>query len=107
MKKYSEYAVTLALAPCSASQFKQAVEAIYGKETKDLRESFVAQLNYLFYNGKGNEGKTMYDALNSVTEWNDHYSRKTKDARINYSQFGAGANSSRRAMSVLLEMAEV
>jgi hypothetical protein len=107
MQKYNEYAETLAASPCSAAQFRQAVEAIYGKEIKDMRESFVSQLNYLFYNGKGNEGKTMYDALNSVTEWNDHYSRKTKDARVNYSQFGAGANSSRRAMQVLLELAEV
>ena len=107
MRKYSEYAETLASAPCSAAQFRQAVEAIYGKETKDMRQSFVDQLNNLFYNGKGNEGKTMYDALNSVTEWNDHYSRKSKDARVNYSQFGAGANTSRRAMGVLLELATV
>ena len=107
MKKYSEYAVTLALAPCSASQFKQAVEAIYGKETKDMRQSFVDQLNNLFYNGKGNEGKTMYDCFNAVTEHATHYSRKSKDARMNYAQFGQGATTNRRAMAVLTEMATV
>jgi phage/plasmid-like protein (TIGR03299 family) len=107
MKKYSEYAVDLALAPCSASQFKQAVEAIYGKEIKDMRESFVSQLNNLFYNGKGNEGRTMYDCFNAVTEHASHYSRKSKDARMNYAQFGAGATTNRRAMAVLTEMATV
>jgi hypothetical protein len=107
MKKYSEYAETLVSAPCSAAQFKQAVEAIYGKETKDLRQSFVDQLNNLFYNGKGNEGKSFYDAFNAVTEHAAHYSRKTKDARMNYAQFGAGANTNRRAMAVLTEMAAV
>jgi phage/plasmid-like protein (TIGR03299 family) len=107
MRKYSEYVETLASAPCSAAQFKQAVESIYQKPVEGMRDNFVAQLNHLFYNGKGNEGKTMYDALNSVTEWNDHYSRKSKDARMNYSQFGAGANTSRRAMVVLTEMATV
>jgi phage/plasmid-like protein (TIGR03299 family) len=107
MKKYSEYAETLVSAPCSAAQFKQAVEAIYGKETKDLRQSFVDQLNNLFYNGKGNEGKSFYDAFNAVTEHAAHYSRKTKDARMNYAQFGAGATTNRRAMAVLTEMATV
>ncbi len=107
MKKYAEYAETLASAPCSPLQFARAVEAIYQKPVDKLRDNFVSQLNNLFYNGKGNEGKTFYDALNSVTEWNDHYSRKSKEARMNYSQFGAGVNTSRRAMSVLLEMAAV
>jgi phage/plasmid-like protein (TIGR03299 family) len=107
MRKYSEYAETLVSAPCSAAQFKQAVEAIYGKETKDMRQSFVDQLNNLFYNGKGNEGRTMYDCFNAVTEHATHYSRKSKDARMNYAQFGAGANTNRRAMAVLTEMATV
>ena len=107
MRKYSEYAETLVSAPCSAAQFKQAVEAIYGKETKDMRESFVSQLNNLFYSGKGNEGKTMYDCFNAVTEHSSHYSRKSKDARMNYAQFGAGATTNRRAMQVLTEMAAV
>jgi phage/plasmid-like protein (TIGR03299 family) len=107
MRKYSEYAETLAAAPCSAAQFKQAVEAIYQKPADKLRDSFVSQLNNLFYNGKGNEGKSFYDAFNAVTEHATHYSRKSKDARMNYSQFGQGAATNRRAMAVLTEMATV
>jgi phage/plasmid-like protein (TIGR03299 family) len=107
MKKYSDYAETLASTPCSAAQFKQAVEAIYQKPVDKMRDNFVAQLNQLFYNGKGNEGKTMYDCFNCVTEFATHYSRKSKDARMNYSQFGQGAVINRRAMSVLLDLAAV
>jgi phage/plasmid-like protein (TIGR03299 family) len=107
MRKYSEYAETLAAAPCSASQFKQAVEAIYGKETKDLRENLVAKLNANFYNGIGTEGKSFYCAFNSITQFVTHDSRKSKEARMNYSQFGQGAAISRRAMQVLTEMAAV
>jgi phage/plasmid-like protein (TIGR03299 family) len=107
MRKYAEHAETLAGARCTNAQFKQAVEAIYGKEIKDLRSSFVDQLNNLFYNGKGNEGRTMYDAFNACTEHSSHYSRKSVDARMNYSQFGAGAAINRRAMAVLTEMATV
>jgi phage/plasmid-like protein (TIGR03299 family) len=107
MKKYSEYAETLASAPCSASQFKQAMEAIYGKETKDMRQSFIDKLNANFYNGIGTEGKSFYCAFNSITQFNTHDSRKSKDARLNYSQFGQGAAISRKAMSVMLELAAV
>ena len=105
MRKYSEYVETLADTKCTSTQFKEAVENIYGKSTDKLRGSFVDQLNNLFYNGKGNSGKTMYDAFNAVTEFATHYSRKSADGRFNYSNFGRGAELNRKAMAVLTEMA--
>ena len=105
MRKYSEYVETLADTKCTSTQFKQAVEQIYGKPADKLRDSFVDQLNNLFYNGKGNSGKTMYDCFNAVTEYATHYSRKNADGRFNYANFGKGANINRRAMAVLTEMA--
>jgi hypothetical protein len=107
MEKYSEYVETLAGARCTETQFKQAVENIYGKKEGDMRDSFVSQLNNLFYNGRGNEGKTMYDAFNAVTEYATHYSRKSVEGRFNYANFGKGADLNRRAMAVLAEMAAV
>lgn len=107
MQKYSEYVETLAGAHCTTAQFKQAVEEIYGKKTESLRDSFVSQLNSLFYGGKGNSGKTFYDAFNAVTEYATHYSRKSSDGRYNYANFGKGADINRRAMAVLTEMAAV
>ena len=107
MRKYSEYVETLAGANCTSTQFKQAVEEIYGKPADKLRESFVDQLNNLFYNGKGNSGKTFYDCFNAITEFASHYSRKTSDGRFNYSNFGRGAGLNRKAMAVLTEMAAV
>ena len=105
MRKYSEYVETLADTKCTTTQFKQAVEEIYGKSTDKLRDSFVDQLNNLFYNGKGNSGKTFYDCFNAITEYATHYSRKSADGRFNYSNFGKGADINRRAMAVLSEMA--
>jgi phage/plasmid-like protein (TIGR03299 family) len=107
MRKYSEYVETLADTKCTSTQFKQAVESIYGKPADKLRDSFVDQLNNLFYNGKGNSGKTMYDAFNAVTEYATHYSRKSADGCFNYSNFGKGADINRRALAVLNEMALV
>jgi hypothetical protein len=107
MKKYAEYAETLATTRCTQSQFKDAVEAIYQKNASKMRDSFVNQLNTLFYSGKGNEGKTFYDAFNSITEYASNYSRKSTTGRFQYANFGQGANINRRALAVLTEMAAV
>jgi hypothetical protein len=105
MKRYSEYVEELAVASCSPAQFVTAVEKIYDKEYSKLRH--IETLNNLFYHGKGNEGKTFYDAFNSITEYASNYSRKTVSGRFQYANFGQGANINQRAMRVLTEMATV
>jgi len=105
MKKYSQYVDKLATTRCTETQFRNALESIYNKDTKDIRNA--KQLTNLFYAGKGNEGKTFYDAFNSITEFASNYSRKSVAGRLNYSQFGQGAAINQRAMSVLTEMATV
>jgi len=107
MAKYAEYTETLASARCTHSQFRDAVEKIYQKDVSSMRDSFVDQLDRLFYQGAGNEGRTMYDGLNSITEYASNYSRKTPAGRLNYSNFGQGARINQRAMRVLTEMAAV
>jgi hypothetical protein len=107
MKKYSEYIEPLALAPCSSVQFRNALEVIYDKDIKDLRVSFVDQLNSLFYNGAGNEGRTYADAFNAITDYNSNRSRKTAEGRFNYTNFGQGARVGQRAMAALSELAAV
>jgi hypothetical protein len=81
------------------------LESIYNKDTKDIRNA--KQLTNLFYAGKGNQGRTFYDAFNSITEFASNYSRKSVSGRLNYSQFGQGAAINQRAMAVLTEMATV
>ena len=107
MAKYAEYTETLASARCTHSQFRDAVEKIYQKDVSSMRDSFVDQLDRLFYQGAGNEGRTMYDGLNSITEYASNYSRKTPQGRFQYANFGQGARINQRAMRVLTEMAAV
>jgi phage/plasmid-like protein (TIGR03299 family) len=107
MKKYSEYAETLAQARCTTSQFRESLERIYERPVKDMRESFVSQLEELFHRGAGNEGRTFYDAWNSVTDYNSNQSRKTDSGRYLYTNFGQGSRVARRALGVLSEMAAV
>jgi phage/plasmid-like protein (TIGR03299 family) len=107
MKTYAEYMETLSGARCTNAQFKSFIEQVYNKPTDKMRDSFVAQLNSLFYTGKGNEGKTYHDAFNAVTEYASNYSRKTETGRFMYSQFGAGAGINNRALRAGLELAAV
>ena len=107
MQKYSEYVDKLATERCTAAQFRNALEVIYNKDVRKMRDSFVSQMNNLFYNGKGNEGRTYYDAFNAVTEYASNYSRKSSSGRFNYAQFGQGARINQRAMRVLTELAAV
>jgi len=107
MQKYSQYVDKLATTPCNSVQFRNALEEIYQKGVGTMRDSFVSQLNQLFYSGKGNEGRTYYDAFNAVTEYASNYSRKTVAGRFNYAQFGQGARINQRAMRVLTELAAV
>ena len=105
MQRYSEQVETLAAAPCSAGQFQQVIEKVTGKEIKNVRDSVVSKLNDLFYNGRGNEGRTMADAFNAWTDLSSNHSRKSATSRYFYSNFGAGAKVNEKAMRVLTEMA--
>lgn len=107
MQKYAEYAETLAQARCTTSQFRESLERIYERPVKDMRESFVTRLEELFHGGAGNEGRTFYDAWNSVTDYNSNESRKTESGRYLYTNFGQGSRVARRALGVLSEMAAV
>jgi hypothetical protein len=72
-----------------------------------MRDSFVSQLNSLFYGGKGNEGKSFYCAFNAITEYASNYSRKSVTGRFQYANFGQGARVNQRAMRVALDLAAV
>jgi len=107
MQTYAQYMEKLATTKCTASQFKTFIEEVYNKPTDKMRDSFVSQLNSLFYSGKGNEGKTYHDAFAAVTEYASNYSRKTTSGRFLYSQFGQGARINNRALRAGLELAAV
>jgi phage/plasmid-like protein (TIGR03299 family) len=107
MGTYAEYMEKLAGEKCTAAQFRNYLEVVYNKDIGKMRDSFVDQLNNLFYNGKGNEGKTYHDAFAAVTEYASNYSRKSISGRFLYSQFGQGARINNRALRAGLELAAV
>ena len=107
MSQYAEYMEKLSTSPCSAGQFTRYVEEVYRKDPQSMRDSFVSQLNSLFYSGRGNEGKTYHDAFNAITEYASNFSRRTAAGRFQYAQFGKGAKINNRALRAALELAAV
>jgi phage/plasmid-like protein (TIGR03299 family) len=107
MKTYAEYMEKLAGERCTGAQFRNYLEVVYNKDVDKMRDSFVSQLNDLFYNGKGNEGKTYHDAFAAVTEYASNYSRKSVSGRFLYSQFGQGARVNNRALRSALDLVAV
>jgi phage/plasmid-like protein (TIGR03299 family) len=104
MSIYAQKANQLATAKCNAAQYTKFLESLFNKEIKNVRESVVAKLNNLFRNGSGTEGKTFYDAFNSVTQYSSHESHKFEAARFNYANFGKGSTINQKAMDVALAM---
>ena len=105
MGKYAEHVEKLATTPCSPGQFNRAMAQVFDKDADKIKQ--IQTLNDLFYNGAGNEGRTLYDAFNAVTDFSSNRSRRDTAGRFNYANFGAGADLNQRAMRVLTELAAV
>jgi len=103
MRKFSEAAEVLATTKASESVVDQVIRAAYGKKENETVRSR-DRIQHLFRYGKGNEGKTLWDAFNAITEFVTHEGRKDQRAKFAYSNFGTGAALSRRAMDAALAL---
>ncbi|NJK58789.1 MAG: DUF932 domain-containing protein [Pleurocapsa sp. SU_5_0] len=54
--------------------------------------------------GRGNNGSTLWDAYNGVTEWLDHQRGNSQDTRLNSAWFGQSATTRAIAHQSALEL---
>ena len=104
MQRFSEAAEVLSSTKATVGVMDKIILAAYGKkegETVRNRDQIVDR----FFNGRGNEGSTLWDAFNAITEFNTHASGKTSEARFGYANFGTGASVARRAIDAALALA--
>ena len=106
MKMFQDAAETLSRAKATTAQVEQVFRSAYGKKQDETVRNW-DELWALYRNGRGNEGSTLWDAFNAVTEFSTHKSRKEADSRFAYSNFGSGATIARRAIDAALELAAV
>jgi phage/plasmid-like protein (TIGR03299 family) len=105
MRAYSAAADKLASTHMSIDQFRGFLETLYKRDINKMNN--VETYSSLFRSGTGggNQGNTLYDAFNAITDFGSNHSRKSEDGRLVYSNFGSGSKANSRAMAILMEMA--
>ena len=102
MRLYGEAAEQLASTPCGVGEVYAMIETVYGKDIENVRAA--NGIVKFFRNGAGNEGKTLYDAVNGFTEYYTHAAMKDGAKRFASQNFGRNASLSRRAFNTALAL---
>jgi hypothetical protein len=102
MGKYAQSVERLANRRCDSADLRTAIDRVFGEKFDAEKKE---RVRTLFHNGRGNEGVSLYDAFNAITDFTSHEVRKTSKAQFQYVNFGSGARINERAFSVLTEMA--
>lgn len=101
MGKYAQSVERLANRRCDADDLRIAIDRVFGEKLEDAKRD---RVRTLFHSGRGNEGVSLYDAFNAITDFTSHEVRKTSKAQFQYVNFGSGARINERAFRVLNEM---
>ena len=103
MKKYQEAVERLSSHRLVGSELDDIIAGAYGK--KDVSSIRAASnIRNLAHVGKGNNGNTLWDAVNGVTEYLTHESQKDSAKRFISTNFGRNAVIARRAMNTALAL---
>jgi phage/plasmid-like protein (TIGR03299 family) len=83
--------------------FELYVGEVLGTETPTSTRAY-PQIEANFLSGRGNLGKTLWDAYNGVTEWIDYQRGRSEATRLESAWFGESAAKRAKAHSVALEL---
>ena len=105
MSKYNDHIERLANRSCSTGEFHQTLEQAFQKRVKEMKSAQVDKLENLFRRGRGNEGKSLYDAFNAITDFTSNEARKSTKTRFQFVNFGTGNRVNQRAFRALNQLA--
>lgn len=99
----------LANTSINLSTLEKYVKIVFSqKETvSDSKSRLLDKIVPLFEHGRGNKGKSMWDAYNSVTEYLQYVRGENPDTRLDASWFGQGVTLNQKALEVALEYDKV
>lgn len=100
MAKFSQAAELLSSTRCDDEMMDVLITAAFKRETVQARNT----IKKFYRNGIGTEGKSLYDALNGVTQWATHNSNKKDGTRFASANFGSAAQVSRNFMNAALAL---
>ena len=102
MSIYTQHAEMLASTAADLVTCDDIIAAAYNKPVENVRGA--NNIRKLFRSGRGNDGKTLYDAVNAVTEYTTHFAQKDAAKRHASVNFGSNALVNRRAMNAALAL---
>ena len=102
MGEYSQAVESLATTKCGVGQMDTLIETVFDKPVESIRAANTIKAFYR--NGMGNEGKTLYDAVNGFTEYFTHAQGKDDNARFVSTNFGTNAKMARKAFRSALAL---
>jgi phage/plasmid-like protein (TIGR03299 family) len=103
MSLYQEHVRILQQASMNDSQLDELITNTFAKDVEHVRAA--NSIRRFFRVGIGNEGKTVWDGVNAITQWVTHNSSKDESKRFASANFGRGAELSRRAMNFAMVLA--
>ena len=103
MDIYTQAAEKLALVKCSETQLDRVIEHAFNKKEGQKPQGY-NKIVRLFRTGRGNDGTTLLDTVNGITEYLTHESQKNDLKRFVSNNFGTKAVVARRAMDMALAM---
>ena len=102
MRQYAEAVEVLASTKATDQMVDKVISGAYGKDVKSIRAA--SDIRALYRNGKGNEGRTLYDAVNGVTEYTTHVAGKDANKRFVSVNFGRNAEVNKKAFKTALAL---
>lgn len=99
----------LAACPINRTDLSKYVRTVLGikpdEVVKGPTQSKIGAIIGAAMEGKGTDGKTLWDAYNGVTQWLSYSASRTDDRRIDSLWFGENAALSKRALTIAVELA--
>ena len=102
MRQYSEAVEVLASTKATDKMVDKVISGAYGKEVKSIRAA--SDIRAFYRTGAGNEGKTLWDAFNAVTQYTTHEAGKDANKRFVSVNFGMNAKVNKRALTTALAL---
>ena len=105
MATFSEAAEVLASTKANILMVDAMIEDAFEKPAESVRAT--NSIREFYRSGMGNEGKTLWDSFNAITQFTTHEAGKDAGQRFASVNFGRMAKINRRAMESALELAGV
>ena len=102
MKRFNDAAETLKSSRVVGSMLDDLIAATYNKPVENVRAA--NSIKRFFRQGAGNEGETLWDALNAITQYTTHHASSDPGKRFASVNFGGNALRNRRAMNAALTL---